>query len=167
MLAVGDPVPPFEGTDQRGEPIHREGLRGRTYVLFFYPRAGSLGCTREALNFAERFPEFAGEGVEVIGISVDDRRSVSAFSSKCQLPYRLIADEDRSICRSFGVLGAFGFARRVTFFVGPDGRVVHVTDSLLPKTHVEEAFRFLKGHVPSSPVAPGGTVGSGSERAKP
>ena len=148
MLAAGDRVPPFETTDESGRPVRSGDLHGRPCVLFFYPKAGSWGCTCEAVGFANRYPEFAARGIVVLGISLDPAEAQRSFSARCQLPYPLLVDPSGNIARAFGVLGTFGFARRVTFLVGADGRVLRVVDSVLPGTHVRAALDLLEGPSP-------------------
>jgi peroxiredoxin Q/BCP len=156
VLAVGDPVPAIDTVDAEGRPIRSTELRGRSFLLFFYPKAGSWGCTREALGFAGRHPEFVSRGIEVFGISVDPPNAQQSFGTKCKLPFPLIPDGAGEIARRFGVLGAFGFARRVTFLVGEDGRIRYVTDSVLPGAHVEGVLAFLdrSDPPPASPPSP-------------
>ena len=129
--------------------MSRAGLRGRPLVLFFYPKAGSLGCTRESVEFARHFDEFRARGVEVVGVSVHSPSAQRKFAESCSLPFPLVADEDREIARKFGVLGAFGFARRVTFLIQPDGRISDVVASPLPGPHVRRAREFSATTVPA------------------
>jgi thioredoxin-dependent peroxiredoxin len=154
MLTVGDSIPDFEGTTGSGSRLSAVSLRGRAVVLYFYPKAGSLGCTRESVEFARHFDEFRARGVEVVGVSVDSPSAQHTFAESCSLPFPLVADEDREIARKFGVLGAFGFARRVTFLIQPDGRIADVVTSPLPGPHVRRAREFSAAKVPSPYVAP-------------
>jgi peroxiredoxin Q/BCP len=147
MLAVGDPSPELDAVDSEGRPVRTSDLRGRPFVLFFYPKAGSWGCTREAVAFSARYEEFAARGIRVLGISVDTADDQQAFVAKCRLPYPLVVDRSATVARAFGVLGAFGFARRVTFLIGADGRILHITDSLLPGAHPDEMLRSFDGTI--------------------
>ena len=140
MLAVGDRLPDFSGHDVDGHRVDTSVLAGRPLVLFFYPKANSLGCTREARAFAEHRERFERRGARVVGVSVDAADAQRAFAERCRLPYSLISDSTGELARRFGVLGAFGLARRVTFVVDAAGRIRHVTESLLPATHVKEAL---------------------------
>ena len=146
MLEAGSEAPDFEGTTATGTRLKLSSLRGRPVVLYFYPKAGTLGCTAEARSFADYYPALRERGVEVVGVSVDDVARQGAFAQKCSVPFPLVADADRSIARRFGVLGAFGVARRVTFLLDADGRVMRVVESVLPGRHVAEAREaFLAG----------------------
>lgn len=117
-------------------------------VLFFYPKANSAGCTLEAKGFATHFPEFQSAGVSVVGISVDAEEAQQQFAADCHLPYPLIADRDKSITRKYGVLGLLGMAKRVTFFIGADGRIEEVIQGMLPNPHVRRAVERLQATGP-------------------
>lgn len=145
MIAVGDQIPDFSTVDADGHRVDRALLLGRPGVVFFYPKAGSLGCTREAKGFSDRHEEFARRGVRVLGVSVDPVAAQRSFAEKCHLPFPLLPDPGREVARRFGVLGALGLARRVTFVFDAEGRVRHVTESLLPGVHVTEALRAVEG----------------------
>ena len=148
MLSVGDAAPDFEGDTAAGGRIRLSGLRGRPVVLYFYPKARSLGCTRESIGFAHYYSAFQRAGVEVVGVSVDDVAAQSRFTEECSLPFPLVADAQKEIARRYGVLGAFGMARRVTFLLDASGHVIEVVDTLLPGPHVRQArARFLGGAV--------------------
>lgn len=153
MLAVGDPAPDFEGASTRGERIGSATFRGRPLVLYFYPKAGTSGCTLEANDFARHYPEFERAGVAVVGVSVDPIERQERFADDCHLPFPLISDADRSIARRFGVLGFLGIAKRVTFWIGPDGRIEEVVTGMMPGPHVRAALDRLARPGPS-PAAP-------------
>jgi thioredoxin-dependent peroxiredoxin len=139
MLEAGAEAPTFVGTNADGEALDFARYRGRPVVLYFYPKANTAGCTAEARGFAENFPELQNAGIAVVGVSVDSVASQKSFSDKCGLPFPLVADRDRSIARLYGVLGLLGVAKRVTFFIGPDGRIAEVVQGMLPAPHVRRA----------------------------
>ena len=144
MLSAGAEAPDFTGPTADGTPFTLSSLRGRPVVLYFYPKANSPGCTVEARGFTEHFPELDRAGVAVVGVSADTVEAQSRFREKCAIPYPLIADRDRSIARRYGVLGLLGTAKRVTFFLNADGRVVEVLEGILPGPHVRRALeRFV------------------------
>ncbi len=151
MLQVGDELPEFRAADAQGRLVDRASLIGHPGVLFFYPKAGSLGCTREAKAFADDFETFQHRDVRVIGISVDPATAQQRFAEQCHLPYPLVADPSREVARLFGVLGPFGFARRVTFVYDAAGRIRRVVESPLPKAHVRAALEALEGLSRPSP----------------
>ncbi len=149
MLAVGEVAPDFTGNVPNGSPLTLSSLRGRPVVLYFYPKANTLGCTIEARAFSERFDDFERGGVAVVGVSVDPDSAQRAFADRCGIPFPLVADTDGAIARRFGVLGRFGMARRVTFLLDPQGRVLEVVEGMRPGPHVRRAVeRFLARHGP-------------------
>jgi len=144
MVAAGEPAPDFEAPDQDGKPFRLSSLRGAPVVLYFYPKADTPGCTIESKGFQAHLGEFAAKGVRVVGVSVDDCPAQKAFASKYGLRFPLIADAKKEVAARYGVLGPRGSARRVTFLIDRDGRVVEVVDTSSPDPHLERArARFL------------------------
>jgi thioredoxin-dependent peroxiredoxin len=139
MLAVGAEAPDFSGTTADGSPFSLHSTRGRPLVLYFYPKANSSGCSLEARGFSQHYPEFQQKGVAVVGVSVDSVESERKFVASCKIPFPIVADADKAISRQYGVLGRLGSARRVTFFVDPEGNVAHVVEGLIPGPHVQAA----------------------------
>ena len=143
MLTVGEIAPDFSGVTTEGAAFTLSSLRGRPVVLYFYPKANSPGCTMEARGFTEHYAELTGVGAEVVGVSVDTVEAQRHFREKCAIPFPLIADRDKSIAQRFGVLGLFGIAKRVTFLLDPEGRVVEVIEGILPGPHVRRTVERL------------------------
>lgn len=141
MIAVGDEAPDFEGTTQTGERLRLASLRGAPVVLYFFPRASSPGCTREAVGFARLDPALRARGARVVGVSVDPIERQARFVRTCSLPFPLVADADGTISRTFGVLGLLGLAKRVTFLLDERGRVTERVESFLPGPHVAAVER--------------------------
>jgi thioredoxin-dependent peroxiredoxin len=154
MIQTGELAPDFEGISTQGSGFRLSSLRGRPVVLYFYPRAGSLGCTYESIGFAKEHAALRERGVSVVGVSVDSLLDQRKFLETCALPFPLVADSDQAIARRFGVLGAFGLARRVTFLLDGQGRVTHVVDSIRPGAHVTAAKRAFLTHSDGTPVPP-------------
>ena len=150
MIQPGDAAPDFEGISTQGSGFRLSSLRGGPVVLYFYPRAGSLGCTYESIGFAKEHAALRKRGVSVVGVSVDSLVDQRKFLETCSLPFPLVADSDQAIARRFGVLGAFGHARRVTFLLDQGGRVLQVIDSIRPGVHVTAVKRAYLSHSPSS-----------------
>ena len=143
MLAVGEEAPDFEAPTGAGAKLRLSDLRGRPVLLYFYPKAGSFGCTRESREFARVYPTFRDRGVEIVGVSVDLPDALHRFADECELPFPLVSDSDRAISRRYGVLGALGYARRVTFLLGADGRVQDAIATPLPGPHVRRSLERL------------------------
>lgn len=144
LLQPGNPAPDFEGRNQHGQVVHLHDFAGKPVVLYFYPEDGTLGCTREACAFRDDTDAFRQRGAVVLGVSVQGEDSHRAFWKKYSLTFDLIADPDKQITRSYGALGLFGLAKRVTFVIGRDGRIVSAFSRIDPKGHSGEALRVLE-----------------------
>ncbi len=153
-VRAGEAVPEFAAATATGTPFARSELLGKTTVLYFYPKANSLGCSMEAREFAKHVPEFEALGASIVGVSVDTAGDQQKFQETCSLPFPLVADADRSVSRAFGVLGMLGVAKRVTFVVGPDGKVLDVIDSWRPGVHTRAALKRLRRDRPGAAPAP-------------
>jgi len=144
MLAEGDTAPDFTAVDQDGTSFRFSSLRGSPVVLYFYPQADTPGCTTESKGFRDVYEELAARKVKVVGVSVDDCPAQKAFAEKYALPFPLIADHSKSVTKAFGVLGPRGTARRVTFLIDAEGKVLEVVDTSSADPHVRRARdRFL------------------------
>jgi thioredoxin-dependent peroxiredoxin len=151
MIQPGDVAPDFEGISTQGSGFRLSSLRGGPVVLYFYPRAGSMGCTYESIGFAKEHPALKERGVSIVGVSVDSISDQRRFLETCSLPFPLVADGDQAIARKFEVLGAFGHARRVTFLLDAEGRVLQIVDSIRPGAHVTAVKRTFLGRPGSEP----------------
>jgi peroxiredoxin Q/BCP len=156
MLRPGEVAPSWSGVSSSGERLTLSSLRGRPVVLYFYPRAGTTGCRIETEGFARHYPEFQKAGVAVVGISVDPLERQRQFSEECRVPFPLIADADASIARAYGVLGLLGVARRITFWIDAEGRIVDVIQGMLPGPHLRGALeRLVALQHPATRPSPG------------
>jgi thioredoxin-dependent peroxiredoxin len=158
MIGPGASAPDFELPDQDGEPVRLSSLRGRSVVLYFYPKADTPGCTTQACSIRDRGPEYADAGVRVIGVSPDPVKKVKRFHDKQSLNFTLLADEDHAVCERYGVWvqksmygRTYWSAQRTTFIVGADGKIVHVIPKASPKTHDDEVLKALAELGTSSP----------------
>jgi thioredoxin-dependent peroxiredoxin len=122
----GDAAPAFKLRDQNGEWHSLDDYRGQWVALYFYPKDDTPGCTTEACAFRDDVFKFKKMGVAVVGVSVDNVESHKAFAEKHKLPFTLLADADKTVARSYGVLTTFAgmeLASRQTFLIDPDGNV--------------------------------------------
>ncbi|MDX6721519.1 MAG: thioredoxin-dependent peroxiredoxin [Solirubrobacteraceae bacterium] len=150
MIDPGTPAPDFELPDQDGTPVRLTALRGRTVVVYFYPKADTPGCTTQACSIRDRGDEYASAGATVLGISPDPVAKVKRFHDKRSLNFTLLADADHAVCEAYGVWTQksmygkkYWGAQRSTFVVDADGVVAHVIPKASPKTHDDEVLAAL------------------------
>lgn len=119
-------------------------VRGRTVVLYFYPKDDTPGCTAEACSFMDSMDILRERGVVILGVSVDSEESHRKFASKYNLNFSLLSDREKRIVRAYGVQSPFKTARRVTYIIGPDGVVKHVFAHVNTKTHAADVLNKLE-----------------------
>lgn len=140
MPKVGDTAPLFSAQDQYGKTIDLADLIEKKIVLlYFYPKSFTPGCTKEACGFRDRMGELQKDNVEVIGVSFDTVARQKEFTDKYNLDFPLIGDPDGKIVELYGVrMDHLHMAHRVSFLIGLDGKIVHVTDSGDPEVHFKQ-----------------------------
>jgi peroxiredoxin Q/BCP len=140
MPKAGDKAPLVEGKDQNGKDWKLSDEIGKKVVLlYFYPKDFTGGCTAEACGFRDSIGDLKDSNVEVIGVSFDSSDSHEKFIAKYNLPFPLIADTDGKIADTYGVrIPEKNMARRVSFLIGLDGKIAHVTDSGKADVHLKE-----------------------------
>ena len=139
--AAGDRAPLVEGKDQDGKPWKLADLLGKKIVLlYFYPKDDTSGCTKEACGLRDRMGELQTNNVQVVGVSFDSEASHRKFIAKYNLNFPLVADTDGKIADAYGTRlpGPLKMARRVSFLIGLDGKIAHVTDAMSAETHLAE-----------------------------
>jgi len=147
MLTVGDVPSDFTLPDQEGQDVSWASLRGQPVVVFFYPKASTPGCTKEACAFRDLKGEFAALGVQVIGMSADSVRRQKNFATKQTLDYPLLSDEEHVVLAPWGVWGekkmygkTYEGIIRSTFLFDADGKVVQAWPKVRVKGHVDEVL---------------------------
>ncbi len=151
---VGDMAPDFELPDQEGQLHSLEDYRDAWVVLYFYPKDETPGCTTEACEFRDDIFAFREANAQVLGVSLDDVESHKQFSEKHSLPFPLLADTEGSVADRYGVkTRMFGMtvAKRQTFIIGPDGRIVKHYEDVKPATHSDEVLADLESLRAASP----------------
>jgi peroxiredoxin Q/BCP len=140
LPAVGDRAPLVQGLDQDGKEWRLADLIGkRVVLLYFYPKNDTPGCTKEACGFRDRLGDLKKQNVEVVGVSFDTPQSHREFIAKYKLNFPLVADADGRIADAYGArMLDKNRARRVSFLIGKDGKVLHVTDSSSADVHLQE-----------------------------
>jgi thioredoxin-dependent peroxiredoxin len=140
MPKVGDKAPLVEGKDQDGKTWKLSDDVGKKIVLlYFYPKDDTPGCTKEACGFRDSIDSLKADNVKVVGVSFDSGESHVKFISKYKLNFPLLTDSDGKIADAYGVrMNGRSMAKRVSFLIGLDGKIVHVTDSPDAEKHLTE-----------------------------
>ncbi|MGE0024007.1 MAG: peroxiredoxin [Hyphomicrobium sp.] len=151
MLEVGDLAPLFDLPSDGGGRIGLAALRGRTVVLYFYPKDDTEGCTIEAREFSAAASAFERAGAVVVGVSPDSPRSHDKFKTKHELDLRLASDQDKVAAESYGVWvektmygRTFMGVERATFLISPKGRIERIWRKVSAKGHAEEVLAALR-----------------------
>jgi thioredoxin-dependent peroxiredoxin len=149
-LREGDKAPDFTAMTNDGGKVSLSDLKGKPVILYFYPRDDTPGCTKEACAFRDEFVAFKKKGAVVLGVSIDSGKSHDKFAAKYRLPFTLVADEDKQIVQDYGVWGEKSFmgrkymgTHRVTFLIGPDGRIKKIWPEVKPADHAREVLAAL------------------------
>ena len=146
-LAVGDKAPAFRLPRDGGEWVSLKDFKGRNLVLYFYPKADTAGCTREAIDFSRLRAEFAKAGTEILGVSADPVPALDKFKTKHRLAIALAADESKAMLEAFGAWGEksmygrkyWGVLRK-TFLIDAQGRIARVWPKVRVPGHAEEVL---------------------------
>jgi peroxiredoxin Q/BCP len=147
-LKTGQKAPAFTSVNQNNEPISLSDYKGKKLVLYFYPKDNTPTCTIEACNLRDNFEKFKLQGYEILGVSPDSPKSHSNFINKQQLPFSLIADQDLSLAKAYGVWAmkkTFGKEYmgivRTTFVIDENGLLIDIIDKVESKKHTEQILK--------------------------
>lgn len=150
-LKKGDKAPDFTGKNQDGKEVSLKDFSGKKLVLYFYPRDNTPGCTAEACNLRDNYQLLLDKGFAILGISADDEKSHTKFITKFQLPFSLIADTDKKICKLYGVWGpkkfmgrTFDGINRTTFVISEQGTIEAVFNKVDTGNHTDQILNELK-----------------------
>jgi peroxiredoxin Q/BCP len=150
-LKEGGKAPEFSANTSGGGKISLTDYLGRNVILYFYPKDDTPGCTKEACAFRDHFADFKKAGAVVLGVSPDSVKSHDKFVAKFKLPFTLLADEDKKIVEAYGVWGEKSFmgrkylgVYRLTFLIGPDGKIKKIWPQVRPEEHAAEVLAALK-----------------------
>lgn len=144
-LKAGDKAPSFKVNDQDGNAISSEDYKGKKWIVFFYPKASTPGCTAEACNLRDNYAELQNQGYELLGVSADSEKRQKNFKEKYKFPFPLLADENKEVINGFGVWGPKQFMgkkydgiHRMTFIINENGIVDRVIDKVKTKDHAAQ-----------------------------
>ncbi|WP_026732969.1 peroxiredoxin [Fischerella sp. PCC 9605] len=141
-LAVGTDAPTFTAKDTNGNTVSLSDFKGKTVVLYFYPKDDTPGCTKQACSFRDARNEYQSKDVVVLGVSADDEASHQAFTQKYNLNFPLLADTDQTLIKAYDVDGG-GYAKRVTYVIDGNGKIIHVDSSVNTSTHASDVLAAL------------------------
>ena len=149
-LSVGDKAPAFSASDETGKIWSLKDLKGKTAILYFYPKDATPGCTTEACDFRDRHAAFQKKGAVVLGVSADSAKSHAKFKEKQGLPFPLLVDEDLKVIKAFGVWGKkklygreYEGIVRSTFVIGPDGKIKEAIRGVKVNGHADALLQAL------------------------
>jgi len=149
-LKAADKAPDFNSKDQNGEEVSLADFKGKTVILYFYPKDDTPGCTAEACDFRDNYQSLISKGYEVIGVSTDDSKSHKKFETKYSLPFPLIADEDKSINEAYGVWAEKNMygkkymgTARTTFIIDNDGIIKQVIEKVDTKNASQQVLDLI------------------------
>lgn len=147
-LKVGDTAPNFQSLDEAGNSLSLADFKGKKLVLFFYPKASTPGCTLEACNLSDNYSRFKALGYDVLGVSADSAKKQNNFKEKYGFPYPLLADEDKSVIKAFGVWGPKKFMgkiydgiHRTTFVINKSGIIEDIILKVKTKDHTSQILK--------------------------
>jgi thioredoxin-dependent peroxiredoxin len=149
-LKIDDLAPDFSLPDRQDNIIHLNDLRGKTVVLYFYPRDNTPGCTKEACGFRDRYSEFLAQNIVILGISGDDAKAHDKFIKKFDLPFPLLSDTDHQVAIAYDSYGMKKFMGkeymgifRNTFVISPEGKIQKIYLNVKPEPHPEVVYKDL------------------------
>lgn len=150
LPTVGEQAPDFEALSDEGESMRLSDHQGKVVVLYFYPRADTPGCTKEACGFRDDYSAYEDAGVVILGVSPDSVKDQAKFKKKFELPFMLLADEDHKIADQYNVWGLKNFmgkkyegVHRTTFLIDEVGKILAVFEKVKPAKHSEEILASI------------------------
>ena len=150
FLKVGDKAPNFTALDQDGKDISSEEFKGKKWVVYFYPKDQTPGCIAQACNIRDNYNILLNKGISIVGVSADTQKSHLNFILKQQIPFPLIADEDKTVIKGFGVWGEKKFMgktydgiHRTTFLIDENNTIHGIIEKPKTKAHVEEILEIF------------------------
>jgi thioredoxin-dependent peroxiredoxin len=149
-LKTGSKAPDFTALADTGEKLKLSSLKGRKVVLYFYPKADTPGCTKEACGFRDEMPRFTGADAVILGVSPDAVKAVAKFKQKYSLPFTLLADEDHAVAERYGVWveksmygKTYMGVARATFVINAEGRIAAIFPKVKVEGHAAEVLAAL------------------------
>lgn len=145
-LKPGDQAPDFELKDAMGKVHKLSDYKGKIVTLYFYPKDDTPGCTAEACNLRDNYSTLTDRGIVILGVSYDDTASHKEFTEKYNLPFTLLSDTDQIVAEKYNakrpIIGAL-VAKRITYLIGPDGKILHIFDDVDTSNHTSQILDVL------------------------
>ena len=142
VLSAGITAPAFTTTDDQGNNVSLADFKGKTVVLYFYPKDDTPGCTKQAQSFRDSFAEYQNKDMVVLGVSQDDQASHQKFKEKYGLPFQLLVDSDGAITQAYDVDGG-GYAKRVTYIIDAEGKIAQVDSNVQTSSHATDVLKSI------------------------
>lgn len=150
MVKEGQKPPAFQLDDDQGNKVSLQDFKGKTVVLYFYPKDMTPGCTQEACDFRDHWNDLKKKGATVLGVSADPVKRHGAFKEKYSLPFTLLSDENKKMLKAYGVWKKKKFMGRefmgivrTTILIGPDGKIKKIWSPVSVKDHVQEVLDHI------------------------
>lgn len=154
-LKIGQIAPSIQLPDQGGKTLELKDYKGQWVLVYFYPKDDTPGCTKEACQFRDNFPKFKKLKAVILGISVDSVKKHEKFVAKYELPFTLLADENKEVVNKYGVWAEKSMygrkymgTLRTSFLVDPAGKIAKIYEGVKPERHAEEVLEDLVHKVP-------------------
>jgi peroxiredoxin Q/BCP len=142
-LNVGNSAPDFTLQDVDGNNFSLSDYRDKNpVVIYFYPKAGTPGCTKQACGIRDSFSRFKENEIVVLGISVDSKESIKDFMKENELNFPLLSDENKEVSKSYGVLNSIGLDSRITFIIDKQGNIANILRDVDVETHADDVFKI-------------------------
>ena len=148
-LQIGDKAPNFNSVNQDEKAVSLSDFKWKKLVLFFYPKASTPGCTLEACNLSDNYSRFEAAGYAILGVSADSPKRQLNFKNKYEFPYDLLADEDKTVIKAYGVWGPKKFMgreyegiHRITFVIDETGIIEDIITKVKTKEHTAQILKW-------------------------
>ncbi|AFH49191.1 Peroxiredoxin [Ignavibacterium album JCM 16511] len=142
-LKVSDTAPDFTLQDSDGNSYTLSSYRGISpVVIYFYPKAGTPGCTKQACGIRDNWTRFSENGIVVLGISVDSKDDIKEFIQENNLNFPLLSDENKEVSKAYGVLNNLGLASRISFVVDKQGKIAEIIRDVDVQKHADQVFEI-------------------------
>ena len=149
QLSIGQEAPKFSAKNQKGVLISLDDLKGNKVILYFYPKDNTPGCTAQACNLTENISTLKKKGFVVLGVSPDGEKSHNKFIDKYNLQFDLLVDEDKKLCKLYGIWGRKKFmgreydgVHRTTFIIDENGMIDQIINKVETKRHSQQILEL-------------------------